>query len=302
MAENSRRWAEISRRYRTYIKPRKAAVGQYGRILHARSGTVRPFQVPVDVGRAAAQGRVADDRALAWRGLYDRGCEKSSQARALSGGLKSFFNYLLLTDAIESSPWSSSRCPSSAAGCPTCCRPPRSTGFSPQSTARHLMACATTRCSNCSLFVRTACLGVDLAEAVRSLLRRRIHPSDRQGRQAAVGSGERHGPRKDLRLSRLPQRRQFERGDALPEQSRRTAFARDDLHDHQAGRTARRYRQAGQPPTPSATRSPRICLEGGASIRQVQEMLGHENIITTEIYTHLDNEHLRETVERHLPI
>ena len=37
-------------------------------------------------------------------------------------------------------------------------------------------------------------------------------------------------------------------------------------------------------------------------MRQVQEMLGHENIITTEIYTHLDNEHLRETVERHLPI
>jgi len=43
-------------------------------------------------------------------------------------------------------------------------------------------------------------------------------------------------------------------------------------------------------------------LEGGASIRQVQEMLGHENIITTEIYTPLDNEPLRETVERHLPI
>ena len=43
-------------------------------------------------------------------------------------------------------------------------------------------------------------------------------------------------------------------------------------------------------------------LEGGASIRQVQEMLGHESILTTEIYTHLDREHLRRTVEEHLPI
>lgn len=41
-------------------------------------------------------------------------------------------------------------------------------------------------------------------------------------------------------------------------------------------------------------------LEGGASIRQVQELLGHESIITTEIYTHLETEHLRETLEKHL--
>lgn len=39
-------------------------------------------------------------------------------------------------------------------------------------------------------------------------------------------------------------------------------------------------------------------LEGGASIRQVQEMLGHESIETTEIYTHLDSTRLRETVEK----
>lgn len=42
-------------------------------------------------------------------------------------------------------------------------------------------------------------------------------------------------------------------------------------------------------------------IEGGANLRAVQEMLGHESITTTEIYTHLDKEFLRKTLEQFHP-
>lgn len=42
-------------------------------------------------------------------------------------------------------------------------------------------------------------------------------------------------------------------------------------------------------------------VEGGADLRAVQQMLGHESITTTEIYTHLDREYLRETLVQFHP-
>lgn len=42
-------------------------------------------------------------------------------------------------------------------------------------------------------------------------------------------------------------------------------------------------------------------IEGGADLRAVQEMLGHESITTTEIYTHLDRDYLKQTIKAFHP-
>lgn len=43
-------------------------------------------------------------------------------------------------------------------------------------------------------------------------------------------------------------------------------------------------------------------IEGGADLKAVQDMLGHESILTTEIYTHLDTAYLRDTILRFHPL
>lgn len=42
-------------------------------------------------------------------------------------------------------------------------------------------------------------------------------------------------------------------------------------------------------------------IKQGADLRAVQEMLGHESILTTEIYTHIDRLYLKKTIDRHHP-
>ena len=42
-------------------------------------------------------------------------------------------------------------------------------------------------------------------------------------------------------------------------------------------------------------------LKNGADLRIIQELLGHENLATTQIYTHLDNETLKKDYDEYFP-
>lgn len=298
MAENTKKWEAAASRYRTYIKLEKRlaqnSVESYMRDLRSFAHFIlRMWDVPPQ--KVEPQ---MIERYIAW--LFDRGREKTSQARALSG-VKSFFNFLMISDKIENSPAEFILSPKFGRQLPDI--------LSTDEIDRIIATVDTSSVKglrDCAMLELLYSCGLRVSELVSLKIQdlffgegyiRVIGKGDKQ-RLVPISATARE--RVHRYLDKRPETRSGE--DALFLNNRGSRLTRVMVFTilKQAARNAGIEKRIS-PHTFRHSFATHL-LEGGASIRQVQEMLGHESILTTEIYTHLDSSHLRRTVEEHLPL
>lgn len=298
MAENTKKWEEAGRHYRTYIKLEKRlaqnTVEAYMRDLRSFAHFIlRMYDVPpAKVEEPMVQRYVAR--------LYDRGREKASQARSLSG-VKSFFNFLLISDRIESSPAEFVLTPKFGRHLPdvlTTGEIDRIIAAVDGTTPKEIRDAA-------MLEVLYSC-GLRVSE-LTSLRIRDLFFGEGYIRVTGKGDKQRLVPISSTARERIHRYLEVRRSARAGEETlflnnRGSSLTRVMIFTilREAARRAGIEKKIS-PHTFRHSFATHL-LEGGASIRQVQELLGHESILTTEIYTHLDDSHLRQTVEEHLPI
>ena len=298
MAENTKKWEAAASRYRTYIKLEKRlaqnSVESYMRDLRSFAHFIlRMWDVPPQ--KVEPQ---MIERYMAW--LFDRGREKTSQARALSG-VKSFFNFLMISDKIENSPAEFILTPKFGRQLPDILSTDEIDriiatvdtssvkGLRDSAMLELLYSCGLRVSELVSLKIQDLFFGEGYIRVIGKGDKQRLVPISATARERIYRY-----------LDKRPETRSGE--DALFLNNRGSRLTRVMVFTilKQAARNAGIEKRIS-PHTFRHSFATHL-LEGGASIRQVQEMLGHESILTTEIYTHLDSSHLRRTVEEHLPL
>ena len=292
------KWEKTSRKYKTYIKVEKNLSKNS---VESYMGDLRLFvdyickDVVVEPQRIDAH---LIENYLA--SLYDRGFESSSQARVLSS-LKSFFDFLLMSDIISVSPTEFIEAPKIARKLPDVLST-REIDMIIESIATQTVK---GKRDSAMLEVLYSC-GLRVTELV-SLRIGDLFFGEGFVRVIGKGDKQRIVPISDVARSKieiyLEVRVAKDRGEDVLFLNNRGAKLTRVMIFTILKQSAQRagIDKAISPHTFRHSFATHL-LEGGASIRQVQEMLGHESITTTEIYTHLDNSRLRETVDKYLNI
>ncbi len=296
MAENSEKWNKASKGFEQYIRLEKGlsknTVEAYMRDFTTFAGFIlRQYDVPPT--------KVEQYMVERYLGYLFEECKhaKASQARELSG-VKSFFNYLLLNDKIEQSPTELITTPKRSRQLPdvlTVEEVEQIINSIPLDTTKG-------KRDRAMLELLYSC-GLRVSE-LTSLRLSDLFFGEGYIRVLGKGSKQRLVPIGNVARERIMM--------YMDCRESRSAKDKDILFLNNRGRALTRImiftiiREAVERVGIDKTVSPHTfrhsfathLLAGGASIRQVQEMLGHESIETTEIYTHLDTSRLRETVEK----
>lgn len=229
--------------------------------------------------------------------LFDMNKKRTSQARQLSG-IKSFFNFLLINDKIETSPTEFVEAPKSVRHLPEV--------LSVEEVERIIESIP---CDSMKGKRDRAMIELLYSCGLRVSELTTLRLSDLffgEGYIRVVGKGDKQ---RLVPIGNIARERIMLYLDERCEQKKRE---QDTLFLSNRGSNLTRnmvfmiVREAVERAGIEKAVSPHTfrhsfathLLSGGASIRQVQEMLGHESIVTTEIYTHLDSSRLRETVEK----
>ncbi len=297
MEENRRKWEDIARKYRTYIKLERRlsdnSVEAYMRDLASFIHYVLRMRdiAPRRVEESTIEGY------MAW--LFDRGCTKATQARTLST-LRSFFGYMQLLDMIESSPVEFVAAPRPSRKLPDVLSleeidriiasidPSNVKGLRDRAIVELLYSCGLRVSEACTLRLSDLFFGEGYIRVIGKGDKQRLVPINPLARER-------------IQLY-LEQRAGESNVDTLFLNNRGKALTRVMIFTLLKNAAAEAGVQKRVSPHTLRHSFATHLLEGGANIRQVQEMLGHENIVTTEIYTHLNSEKLHETLEKYLPI
>jgi integrase/recombinase XerD len=296
MVDNSEKWNRAAKGFEQHLRLEKGlsknTVEAYMRdYTNFASFILRWYDVPPT--------KVEQYMVERYLGFLFEECKhsKASQARELSG-VKSFYNYLLINDKIEQSPTEMISAPKRTRHLPdvlTVEEVEQIINSIPLDTAKG-------KRDRAMLELLYSC-GLRVSE-LTALRLSDLFFGEGYIRVMGKGNKQRLVPISNLARERIML--------YMDERQAKDSKNKDILFLNNRGKALSRVmvfyviRDAVERAGIDKTVSPHIfrhsfathLLAGGASIRQVQEMLGHESIETTEIYTHLDTSRLRETVEK----
>lgn len=318
MADNSKKWEDTIRHYFSHIRfERRLAANSIAAYMRDVEKFSHYIQRTFDVAPTKVEA-IMIERFMQW--IYEREIaqggeahhyEKSSQARILSS-IRSFYNFLLMRDAIDTLPTEFVETPKAGHHLPEVLSTEEidsiiatidtstTKGKRDRAMLETLYSCGLRASEVISLRLGDLFFGEEHIRVIGKGDKQRLVPISATARnciaeyldcraQAESKSTGQRGSKKGSKKD--------SNSDILFLNNRGKALSRVMLFTiiRQAAERAGIEKPIG-PHTFRHSFATHL-LEGGASIRQVQEMLGHESITTTEIYTHLDTTRLRSTIE-----